>query len=283
MAARKMVLQRLHSSTPRSTEDTAFVALALRDLGFDSGALIGGQLSSGAWTVSPAVGPPNAFQTSLGVLALRSWRDPSATGAARRGIQWLSSLEPTEIHWLWKWKFRFFDRQVRFDPDKFGWPWVEGTVSWVAPTALTILAFEAWQFKSARIEWATAMLLDRACPSGGWNAGNSVVFGVAVDPHPDFTAMALLALLGRTSAQADSIRKAIEYLSTKLMSSRSAYSLAWGVMALSAYGDPGAAQLRYQLEAVLTIPLLDKLSVRVLAMAALALEEPAFTFREFPL
>ena len=233
--------------------------------------------------MSPAVGPPNAFQTALAVLALRSWRDQSVTVAARRGIQWLSSLEPAEIHWLWKWKFRFFDRQVRFDPDKFGWPWVEGTVSWVAPTALTMLALEVWQFRSSRIDRATAMLLDRACPSGGWNAGNSVVFGVALDPHPDFTAVALLALVGRTSAQADPIRKALEYLSIKLMSCRSAYSLAWGVLALNAYGDPRAEQLRYQLESILTSPLLDNLQPRILALAALALEQPAFTFREFPL
>ena len=37
--------------------------------------------------------------------------------------------------------FRLFDRQVRFDSAKSGWPWTLGTVSWVAPTALSILAF----------------------------------------------------------------------------------------------------------------------------------------------
>jgi hypothetical protein len=32
------------------------------------------------------------------------------------------------------------------------------------------------------------MLLDRMCPGGGWNAGNSVVYGVPLTPHIDATA-----------------------------------------------------------------------------------------------
>jgi hypothetical protein len=49
-----------------------------------------------------------------------------------------------ESHWLWQWKFRLFDRKVRFDPSKSGWPWVPER-RWVAPTALVILAFRAWR------------------------------------------------------------------------------------------------------------------------------------------
>jgi hypothetical protein len=146
-----------------------------------------------------------------------------------------------------------------------------------------MLALDAWQFKSARIERATAMLLDRACLGGGWNAGNSVVFGVALDPHPDFTSMALLALRERSPSQADPIRPALDYLSNKLTSSRSAYSLAWGVMALSAYDDLRAEQLLHQLESVLSSSSAVNLPPRILALAVLALEDPPFTFREFPL
>jgi hypothetical protein len=48
------------------------------------------------------------------------------------------------------------------------------------------------------------MLLDRACPGGGWNAGNGVVYGTALAPHPDDTAIALLALRDRTKEPAPS-------------------------------------------------------------------------------
>jgi hypothetical protein len=32
------------------------------------------------------------------------------------------------------------------------------------------------------------------CPGGGWNAGNSVVYGVALAPHIDATSIALAGL-----------------------------------------------------------------------------------------
>jgi hypothetical protein len=37
------------------------------------------------------------------------------------------------------------------------------------------------------------MLLDRACVGGGWNSGNSVVYGLPLLPHVEATAIALCA------------------------------------------------------------------------------------------
>ena len=31
---------------------------------------------------------------------------------------------------------------MRFDPNKYGWPWFSGTVSWVVPTAFSVLALK---------------------------------------------------------------------------------------------------------------------------------------------
>lgn len=45
-----------------------------------------------------------------------------------------------------------------------------------------------------RIKMGVAMLLDRMCPGGGWNSGNGIAFGVALDPYIDATAIAVLAL-----------------------------------------------------------------------------------------
>lgn len=122
------------------------------------------------------------------------------------------------------------------------------------------------------------MLIDRACASGGWNAGNSVVFGVSLEPHPDFTAMALLALVDAMDTEAPVIASARRYLANRLTACPSAYSLAWGTMALAAWQDPNAERLRRQLE---SLPLNPNWPTRVLALAALALERPTFTFREF--
>jgi hypothetical protein len=46
----------------------------------------------------------------------------------------------------------------------------------------------------SRLRLGIEMLLDRACPQGGWNAGNAVVYGVPLRPHVDTTALALAAL-----------------------------------------------------------------------------------------
>lgn len=95
--------------------------------------------------------------------------------------------------------------------------------------------------------------------------------------------MALLALRGRAPTQDDPIRMALEYLFIKLTSSRSAYSLAWGVMALGAYGDLHTGYLHRQLESILPDASAVNLPPRILALVALALEDPPFSFREFPI
>ena len=193
-----------------------------------------------------------------------------------RAFAWLDSINGVEDHWLWKWKFRYFDRHVRFDPTKTGWPWVDGTVSWVAPTAMVILAHRAWARETPRLATAVQMLQDRACTQGGWNAGNSEVFDVALDPHPDFTAMALLALQGRVEPSQSIIAKSLDYLSVRLRESRSLYSLGWAALALGVWRhrecDVMLIRLRQQFDSLdpAAVP------VRALAMAILACDPPPF-------
>jgi len=241
--------------------------------------LLGTQHRSGAWLALPNTGPLSAFHTALALLAIRPFQTTAVRHSAERAFQWLSELRGLESHWLWQWKFRLFDRQVRFDPSKSGWPWVPGTVSWVPPTAFSILAFRAWHRESPRIAPAAAMLVDRACPQGGWNAGNSVVFGISLDPHPDFTAMAVLALRGSGATHEILLRRSLNYLATRLDGSSSSYSLAWAVMALSANGHPGVDHLRHRLERYAAAKV-DNLPHRVLALVALALEDLPYTFEE---
>lgn len=279
MAIRDRIVSRLPRVPEQGTEEAALKLLALRKRRGDPNALIRMQHPSGGWPGFPGIGPPSAFHTGLALVALRPFRASSAQPVVERAFGWLSVLDGLESHWLWRWKFRFFDNQVQFDPMKSGWPWVEGTVSWVAPTALSILAFRSWRQESDRVPTAVDMLLDRACPRGGWNAGNSVAFGVELSPHPDFTAMALLALRGLAQAGRPLVRGSLDYLAKRLEDSQSMYSLAWAVMALSAYDHEGAFRLRKQLEKAVTAQS-DMSSTRVLALVALALEDPPYTFQE---
>ncbi len=77
-------------------------------------------------------------------------------------------------------------------------------MSWVVPTSFAILALNQVPCGCGdrgraphRVTLGIEMLMDRACPSGGWNAGNGVVYGAPLGPHVDDTAVALLALSGR--------------------------------------------------------------------------------------
>lgn len=233
------------------------------------------QRPDGAWA-GCAGGPPNTFVTALALIALR--HTSGDTSVAQRGLQWLEQTAGYESHWLWKWKFRYVDRQVKFDPSKTGWPWVPGTVSWVAPTALVLLAYSAWNYRSPRTGSAIAMLLDRACPSGGWNAGNAMVFGVELDPHPDFTSMALLALRDPDMKDSGEVTGGLDFLARRIGSVRSAYTSAWAAMALSAHRHPSASLAAMALRSRQS-PWASE-PTQTLALSALALEDPPFTFKE---
>jgi hypothetical protein len=167
---------------------------------------------------------------------------------------------------MWRWKLRVADNRVKFDPSKFGWGWFPGTVSWVIPTAFAIIALSQVRENAGkgscsvrrRIVKGRAMLLDRACESGGWNAGNSSVYGVPLRPQPDATAAALLALTGMS--RDEKVVKAVKYLSFTVRACGSPYSLAWSALALLLFRDSmpearGAAEATIrQLNALPDVP-----------------------------
>jgi len=182
-----------------------------------------------------------SWLTSLVAVALSD--HVSAIPARLKGLHWLLSSAGRESNWFWKWKFRTTDRHVRFDPDKFGWPWFPNTVSWVVPTAFAILALNqlhcfcgGFELAPSRLERGVEMLIDRACPGGGWNAGNGVVYGTAVRPHPDDTAIALLALHDRP--QHPIVQVALNYLEFTAPTLAAPWSLAWAILALAAHRRP---------------------------------------------
>ena len=196
------------------------------------------QNPNGSWPVFVGDDHEGSWLTSLVAITLRD--RVSALPARLKGLHWLLRSTGKEADWFWKWKFRTTDRHVRFDPDKFGWPWFPDTVSWVVPTAFAILALNQFHcscggFKLARsrLDRGAEMLIDRACPGGGWNAGNGVVYGAAVRPHPDDTAIALLALCNRPQDVA--VQTALNYLERTAPTLTTPWSLAWAILALAAH------------------------------------------------
>jgi hypothetical protein len=233
-----------HRGTQDSVESTCLAILALRrhpstKLARAIQALLGLQNADGSWPAFTGDEPEGCWTTALVVLTLVE--TGHATKHMASGVQWLLNARGREANWLWRWKLCTFDNKAQFDPAKFGWSWVSGTTSWVIPTAFTLIALAQARQRGynrtaqldERVDLGTSMLLDRMCPGGGWNSGNSVAFGVPLTPHLDATSIALLALIGHEKEQG--VQRSLHWLVNRLAGCPSPYSLAWGVLAIAAY------------------------------------------------
>lgn len=202
--------------------------------------LVHAQNANGSWPAFCGDDAHGSGYTGIAACALSRFGEQGMP--TRQAVRWLLRCRGWESHWLWKWKFRTTDRHVRFDPDKFGWPWMPETVSWVVPTAYSLIALKCargtpeQKLLELRVRRGVEMLYDRMCPGGGWNAGNGVVYGVALAPHPDVTAIALLALLGEPFT--DSIAASLNWLERRAESLLATWSLAWTILALHAFRRP---------------------------------------------
>jgi hypothetical protein len=209
--------------------EEASTALAIRYL-------VDSQRADGGW---PAfAGDQEAcWTTSLALCTLTAVND--ASDARERALNWLLSQRGKEGHWFWRWKFKTVDRNVRFNPDKYGWPWCPGAGSWVIPTAFSVVAIKQFSVCSRsdesekRIQLGVEMLADRACVSGGWNSGNSVVYGVPLPPHVEATAVALLAL--QDEPRSKIVHASVNWLESRAVEIDAVSSLSWCILTLFVY------------------------------------------------
>ncbi len=234
-----------------------------------------GQLKDGSWPAMPGVDEGTTLGTALGLITLLQLGD--AEQCATRAAVWLVQQSPREAHCIWRWKLRTVDSKVRFNPAKYGWGWVPRTVSWVIPTSFAIVALEQARHLPGldsqrlrdRVALGREMLLDRACLMGGWNAGNGVVYGVAMKPHIDTTATALLALQGWQGH--GRMQQALHYLASEAPRCPSPYSVAWALMALTLSSSTSVDSTLAHLETLL--PLAEQSSgVCTIAACCLALD-----------
>jgi hypothetical protein len=178
--------------------------------------------------VSIASDCPQAFwPTSLAVFA---WHDcPEHRTQHERALRFL--LSTTGNHFK-----KQKESPTGHDTAIQGWPWIDDTHSWVEPTSLALLALElTGNGKHERASEARRMLLDRQLEAGGWNYGNTTVFGRQLRPMPESTGLALSALAGRVAP--DRVRKSLSYLKDRIGTLRTPLSLGWGLLGLSAWGE----------------------------------------------
>lgn len=165
------------------------------------------------------------WPTALSVLA---WHGSQAhEPQCSRGVQFL--LKSTGHHWR-----KGFDDPIGHDPGIPGWPWIDGTHSWIEPTTLSILALRvAGHGQQDRVREGIRMMLDRQLPHGGWNYGNTTVYGRELHPMPESTGAALAGLAGQ--AEQGTVARSLDYLQGEVGRLRTPISLGWGLLGLAAW------------------------------------------------
>ena len=137
------------------------------------------------------------------------------------------------------------EKVIGHDPSLLGWPWAEGTHSWLEPTALSILALcRAGLADHPRTEAGVKLILDRALDGGGWNCGNKSVFGTELRAQPGPTGLALLALAA-AGARSPVVSRGLSYLGGLARDLHAPNSLGWGILGLRAHNaSPDYAETR---------------------------------------
>ena len=165
------------------------------------------------------------WPTALSILA---WHGSEAHEThSSRGVLFL--LKTTGQH-----RSKNPDDPVGHDPSIPGWPWIDGTHSWIEPTALSVIALKAAGYgKQDRIGQAILMILDRQLPHGGWNYGNTTVYGRELHPMPESTGAALAGLSGQVGP--GTVARSLDYLQGEVDRLCTPISLGWGLLGLAAW------------------------------------------------
>ena len=223
----------LSRGEPFRADATAWAVLALetyrgsRDLTVSAcRRLSESQLSDGR--LSAVDGYPEAYWPTA--LALFAWKTvPGFEKELNRAIQFLivssGKISPKKDNDI-----------IVHDTSIKGRPWIENTHSWIDPTSLAILALNACGYrKHERVREAVRMILDRQLPVGGWNYGNTEVFGKQLMPISECTGHALCALAGY--AETNDVKLSIDYLNREVDRIRTPLALSWSILGLAAWSN----------------------------------------------
>lgn len=164
-----------------------------------------------------------------------------------------------------------------------GWSWIDGTASWVEPTAWSLLALKKWQRLSMgriepdRMKDAEALLIDRCCKAGGWNYGNANMLGKELPAYVPTTAIALLSLQDRPSEAA--FIRSRDFLRREAQSERSGMALSLALLALRVLQEPGGDVESALLDQIPATMALGNQSAQAMALYALRWNphDPALT------
>jgi hypothetical protein len=255
-----------------ATEPSVIAALALSGHGMSVAAAPVLDYLAAAQQADGSVGvrekePTPGWPTSLAVIAWQHFDATRYQSRIDKALTWISGLHGKSI-----------ERSAEMGHNTLldGWPWAEGTHSWLEPTAFHLLAYRAAnQANHPRAKEAIKLLIDRQLPSGGCNYGNTVVLGQILRPHVQPTGIALLALAGENDPSGR-LEKSITWLTWSLNTRTTASSLAWALLGLIANGREVANAEELLAAAAKRVEAHDRSPHKfgLLALAALRKESP---------
>jgi hypothetical protein len=219
------------TSAQGSPEPTCLAALALA----------GG--ADGDTAVSPALNWLASLVNQDGALILPGDDEPHWSTAhlaiTLTHLQQNETLRDQTIAWMLAWQGSSGDPDpygaIILNPELIGWSWISNTFSWVEPTCYGLLALkQAGIRQHERITQAEIMLLDRTCVGGGWNVGNPIVWGQAIEASLPQTALALLALQDKPVDSV--IEQGLALLKDETNAAYSTLSIALTILCLQQYG-----------------------------------------------
>ena len=128
-----------------------------------------------------------------------------------------------------------------------GWAWIDSSFSWVEPTCWCALALERTSVDSPlarrRIDDAQRLLVDRVCADGGWNYGNSNIFGQFLRPYVSTTALGVLAM--QRHASEPCVVRSLDWLAQHWVNEPSAMALGLTLISLRVHsGRPEEVEQR---------------------------------------
>lgn len=259
-----------------ATEPTALASLALIGHRAGTGAEIGLWLADlqsedGSVGVRPREDTPR-WPTSLALLAWLAIDAKQYSDNIARGVQWASSLEGKRMERV----------GIGHNTELAAWPWVEGTHSWVEPSALFTIAFKALDLADhPRAVEAMLLLKDRILPTGGLNYGNTSVLGQLLRPHVQPSGITMVALAGQLDEERK-LAKTLDYLKISATSETTSASLAWALLGLAAHDRFLEDADKLLAAAYARTMLRDKspYKVALLALAALGPSSPLITLQQ---
>jgi len=269
-----------------NTEVTALAILALQANGSDSEVsrarrwLIEHQNTDGSWPLSAAA-KGSSWSTALAMIALGD--SPDGQERIVKAGNWVLEQEGSKPGILANLvrAIRFEKNVVHLNEDLIGWSWSPDTFSWVEPTSYCLLALKkhrrilSEKALRERIDQGELMIYDRMCEGGGWNYGNSSVYGDSMWPYPDVTAVALIALQDRRERKENQL--SLRVLIDLAQKTDSGLALSWTALCLALYGEKHDEMEKLLAQRFAKTNFLGE--TKSLALAALATADGARLFR----